>query len=66
MLDIVAMLPLVVPGLVMAFGYLAISRVGRPLAVLNPVPDPTALLIVACAVRRLPFVVRSIVAGLAR
>jgi len=65
-LDMVAMLPLVVPGLVMAFGYLAISRVGRPLAVLNPVPDPTALLIVAYAVRRLPFVVRSIVAGLAQ
>jgi iron(III) transport system permease protein len=63
LLDSVAMIPLVVPGLVMAFGYLAISRAGRPLAFLNPVNDPTALLVVAYAVRRLPFVVRSAAAG---
>ena len=40
-LDAAAMLPLAVPGLVMAFGYLAISREGRPLVV--PEPD--------CAIR---------------
>jgi len=65
-LDVVAMLPLAVPGLVMAFGYLAISREGRPLAFLNPLRDPTALLVIAYAVRRLPFVVRSAAAGLAQ
>jgi len=62
--DAAAMLPLAVPGLVMAFGYLAISQPGRPLAFLDPRRDPTALLVIAYAVRRLPFVVRSAVAGL--
>jgi iron(III) transport system permease protein len=64
--DALAMLPLAVPGLVMAFGYLAISREGRPLAFLNPAIDPTALLVIAYGVRRLPFVVRSASAGLAQ
>src|SRR5262249_24584104 len=63
LLDAAAMLPLAVPGLVLAFGYLAISREGRPLAALNPARDPTFLLVIAYAVRRLPFVVRSASAG---
>jgi iron(III) transport system permease protein len=50
----------------MAFGYLAISREGRPLAFLDPTVDPTALLVIAYAVRRLPFVIRSASAGLAQ
>lgn len=62
-LDAAAMIPLVVPGLVMAFGYLAISRVGRPLAFLHPAHDPTVLLVVAYGMRRLPFIVRSASAG---
>jgi iron(III) transport system permease protein len=66
LLDAAAMLPLAVPGLVMAFGYLAISHEGRPLAFLNPVRDPTALLVIAYTIRRLPFVVRSAAAGLAQ
>lgn len=64
LLDALAMLPLSVPGLVLAFGYLAISRDGRPLAFLDPVKDPTALLVIAYAMRRLPFVLRSAEAGL--
>ncbi|HKQ69632.1 MAG TPA: iron ABC transporter permease [Polyangiaceae bacterium] len=64
LLDAAAMIPLAVPGLVMAFGYLAISRDGRPFAFLDPVRDPTALLVMAYAIRRLPFVVRSTSAGL--
>ena len=64
LLDALAMLPLSVPGLVLAFGYLAISREGRPLAMLDPVRDPTALLVIAYAMRRLPFVLRSAEAGL--
>jgi len=64
LLDAASMLPLAVPGLVMAFGYLALSREGRPLAFLNPVRDPTALLVIAYTIRRLPFIVRSAVAGL--
>ena len=64
LLDAMAMLPLAVPGIVMAFGYIAMSQPGRVFAALNPGENPTALLIVAYAVRRLPYVVRSVVAGL--
>ena len=63
-LDALAMLPLAVPGLVIAFGYLAMSREGKLFDFINPVENPTALLIIAYAVRRLPLVVRSAVAGL--
>ena len=62
-LDALAMLPLAVPGLVLAFGYLAMSQEGRLLAFLNPVENPTVLLIIAYSVRRLPYVVRSAAAG---
>lgn len=64
LLDALAMLPLSVPGLVLAFGYLAISRPGRPLAMFDPARDPTVLLVIAYAMRRLPFVLRSAEAGL--
>ena len=63
LLDFLAMLPLAVPGLVLAFGYLAMSQEGRVLAFLNPVRNPTLLLMIAYSVRRLPYVVRAAVAG---
>lgn len=63
LLDAMAMLPLAVPGLVLAFGYLAMTQEGKFFQFLNPVDDPTALLVIAYAVRRLPYVVRSAVAG---
>lgn len=62
-LDFLAMLPLAVPGIVVAFGYLAMSQEGRFFAFVNPVENPTILLIIAYSVRRLPYVVRSAVAG---
>lgn len=62
-LDTLAMMPLAVPGLVMAFGYLAMSQDGRFFAFLNPIENPTTLLIIAYAVRRLPYMVRAAVAG---
>jgi iron(III) transport system permease protein len=62
-LDFLAMLPLAVPGLVLAFGYLAMSQEGKFFAFLNPVRNPTALLIIAYSIRRLPYVVRSAAAG---
>jgi iron(III) transport system permease protein len=62
-LDFLAMLPLAVPGLVLAFGYLAMSQEGRFFSFLNPIENPTILLIIAYSVRRLPYVVRSAVAG---
>ncbi len=63
-LDCFAMLPLAVPGLVLAFGYLAMSQKGRFFHFLNPVENPTVLLVIAYAIRRLPYVVRAAAAGL--
>lgn len=62
-LDFLAMLPLAVPGLVLAFGYLAMTQEGRLFAALNPGRDPTLLLVIAYSMRRLPYVVRAAVAG---
>jgi iron(III) transport system permease protein len=57
------MLPLAVPGLVLAFGYLAMSQDGRLFSFLNPVENPTPLLVIAYSIRRLPYMVRSAAAG---
>lgn len=62
-LDAMAMLPLAVPGLVLAFGYLSMTQEGRVLAFLNPLQNPLPLLVIAYAVRRLPYMVRSAAAG---
>lgn len=69
-LDALAMLPLAVPGLVLAFGYLSISvtykrQMGDAMpAFLDVQKYPVVLLVLAYAARRLPYVVRSAVAGL--
>jgi iron(III) transport system permease protein len=73
-LDALAMLPLAVPGLVMAFGYLAISSQLSNMewvknssfwsGLLDVRVNPTLFLVVAYGVRRLPYMVRSAVAGL--
>ncbi len=73
-LDALAMLPLAVPGLVMAFGYLAISAQLSNQAWVKESPfwqtlldvrvNPTLFLVIAYGVRRLPYMVRSAVAGL--
>ena len=63
LLDSLAMLPLAVPGLVLAFGYLAMTQEGKFFAFLNPVKNPVPLLVIAYSVRRLPYMVRSAAAG---
>ena len=64
-LDALVMLPLAVPGLVLAFGYLALSQDGEKFHFLVGADgNPMWLLIIAYAVRRLPYVVRAAVAGL--
>jgi iron(III) transport system permease protein len=73
-LDTLAMIPLAVPGLVMAFGFISISGVlassawGKANPGLASLVDirvnPTLFLVVAYAIRRLPFMVRAAVAGL--
>jgi iron(III) transport system permease protein len=70
--DALAMLPLAVPGLVIAFGYVAMSShrwlVGLAewsgVGWLDLSKNPTLFLVIAYAVRRLPYVVRSLSAGL--
>lgn len=62
-LDSLAMMPLAVPGLVMAFGYLAMTREGRLFDFLVPGDNPILILVIAYAVRRLPYIVRSAIAG---
>ena len=68
LLDTLAMLPLAVPGLVLAFGYFAgfeVSEKHHPRldAWLDPRTNPTFLLVISYAVRRLPYMVRAAVAG---
>jgi iron(III) transport system permease protein len=58
-LDALAMLPLALPGLVIAFGYIAAFSATPLDARINPVP----LLVIAYAVRRLPYMVRAAYAG---
>jgi iron(III) transport system permease protein len=66
LLDALAMLPLAVPGLILAAGYVALTVPGSMLDRLGitPTANPFALLVIAYAVRRLPFVVRGVSAGL--
>ncbi len=71
LLDSLAMLPLAVPGLVIASGYIILTAKPPDIAGLrdileqySPRHDPTVILIVAYSVRRLPYMVRSISAGL--
>jgi iron(III) transport system permease protein len=73
-LDALAMIPLAVPGLVMAFGFLAVSSWLSNLKGLADADwwprlvdvrtNPTLFLVLAYSVRRLPYMVRSAVAGL--
>jgi len=83
-LDALTMLPLAVPGLVMAFGYVALTLtfpfnlteqnattgwlwflpIAKQFDILGPMANPLILLVVAYSIRRLPYMVRSVVAGL--
>jgi iron(III) transport system permease protein len=58
-LDATAMLPLALPGLVLAFGYVGCFSGSH----FDPRNNPTILLIIIYAVRRLPYMVRSAYAG---
>jgi len=60
LLDTLAMIPLALPGLILAFGLL----VGFSGTWLDPLFNPLPILIISYAVRRLPYSVRSVSAGL--
>ncbi|HQF21733.1 MAG TPA: iron ABC transporter permease [Kiritimatiellia bacterium] len=73
-LDALAMIPLAVPGLVMAFGFMSVSSSLANwktmadhdwwLKLVDVRTNPTLFLVLAYSVRRLPYMVRSAVAGL--
>jgi iron(III) transport system permease protein len=63
--DVMIMMPLAVPGIIMAFGYLSMC-VKHPWLNMffDPIANPTLLLAAAYAMRRLPYVVRAVASGL--
>ncbi len=76
-LDALAMLPLAVPGIVMAFGYVALSLwfgryaqgtflqpLAEAIAIRGQNPNPLVFLVIAYTIRRLPYIVRAASAGL--
>ncbi len=63
-LDTLAMLPLAVPGLVIAFGYLGAFGSTFRNTLLDPRFNPLLLLAAGYAIRRLPYMVRAAHAGL--
>ncbi|MFA6133429.1 MAG: iron ABC transporter permease [Phycisphaerae bacterium] len=75
LLDGLAMLPLAVPGLILAAGYVAMTasdfsfhlgswQVTIPLSEIGPRNHAVVILVIAYSVRRLPFVLRGVSAGL--
>ena len=63
-LDALAMMPLAVPGVVLAFGYMGTYAGAFPGSMLDPRTNPMLLLAVSYAVRRLPYMLRAAHAGL--
>lgn len=63
-LDGLSMLPLAVPGLILAAGYVAMTAPGTALESIGPTRNPFVILVIAYSIRRLPFVVRGVSAGL--
>ncbi|MCE0521785.1 MAG: iron ABC transporter permease [Methylacidiphilales bacterium] len=63
LLDALAMLPLALPGLVLAFALLMSYNLHGWWAWINPRTNPTFLLVVSYALRRLPYIVRAAYAG---
>lgn len=59
-LDSLVMIPLALPGVVLAFGYV----VTYTDTFLDPLNNPVPLLVIAYGIRRLPYMVRSASAGL--
>lgn len=58
-LETLAMAPLALPGIILAFGYVSLFSGTR----LDPAGNPLFLLVMAYAMRRLPFAFRSILTG---
>ncbi len=63
-LDLLATLPIAIPGIVVGVGYLAFFNTYFRGTILSPVDHPTNLLVFTYAARRIPFVIRPIYAGI--
>ncbi|MCS7384940.1 MAG: ABC transporter permease subunit [archaeon GB-1867-097] len=63
-LDILSTIPISIPGIVLAVGFFLFFTSYFRGTVLDPLVDPSILLILAYSIRRLPFAARSIFAGL--
>ncbi len=59
LLDSTAMLPLALPGIIIAFGYISVFSG----TILNPLNNPVPLLVLSYSIRRLPYTVRAAYAG---
>ncbi|MBN1113999.1 MAG: iron ABC transporter permease [Oligoflexia bacterium] len=59
LLDTLVMLPLALPGVIVAFGYIGFFSG----TIIDPRFNPVPLLIIAYTIRRLPFIVRSVYSG---
>lgn len=63
--DLFAMLPLMIPGLVIAVGFLGMSiRYSWAKALFDPIGNPVLLIACAYAIRRVPYVLRAAASGL--
>ena len=63
-IDSLCMMPIAIPGIILASGYVAMTAPGTWLESIGPAKNPLVILIIAYAIRRLPFVVRGVSAGL--
>lgn len=64
LLDGLCMMPIAVPGLILAAGYVAMTVPGSFLESIGPTRNPFLILVIAYSVRRLPFILRGVSAGL--
>lgn len=63
--DLLAMLPLMIPGIVLAVGFLGMSiKYSWAQWLFDPIENPLWLIGVAYSIRRIPYVLRSVTAGL--
>jgi iron(III) transport system permease protein len=65
LLDVLSMLPLALPGLVLAFAYFVAysTKPFSDISWLTPSKNPTLLLVIAYSIHRLPYIVRAAYAG---
>jgi iron(III) transport system permease protein len=63
-LDMLLMMPLAVPGIILAAGFIAMTVTGSALERIGPLGNPFWIIIIAYTVRRIPFIVRGVSAGL--